>query len=165
LHAEISALWLTDRTRADKLTVTDEVRTGLYYVDAFLWNTIPRLYDDLEKAIEKYYPGLQVPRAWLKLASWIGGDRDGNPYVTSQVTAETLRLHRGQAVENHRRLFQELGRRLSVSSNRIAPHRHWSNGSKASTVPAHVAYIEQRYATEYRSAPLLANELARSFTR
>jgi phosphoenolpyruvate carboxylase len=100
LHAEISALWLTDRARADKLTVTDEVRTGLYYVDAFLWNIIPRLYDDLNHAIEKHYPGLQVPQAWLKLASWIGGDRDGNPFVTSEVTAETLRLHRGLAVEN-----------------------------------------------------------------
>ena len=163
LHAEITALWLTDRTRADKLTVTDEARTGLYYVDAFLWNTIPRVYDDLEKAIEKYYPGLQVPHAWLKLASWIGGDRDGNPYVTSDVTAETLRLHRGLAVENHRRTFQELGRRLSVSSNRIQPPQaliEWIE--KRRPFPPHVAYIEQRYATEpYRLIlALLANDLA-----
>ncbi|MEP7136346.1 MAG: phosphoenolpyruvate carboxylase [Chloroflexota bacterium] len=163
LHAEIAALWLTDRTRADKLTVTDEVRTGLYYVDAFLWNTIPRVYDDLEKAIEKYYPGLDVPHAWLKLASWIGGDRDGNPYVTSDVTAETLRLHRGLAVENHRRMFQDLGRRLSVSSNRIQPPQaliEWIE--KRRPFPPHVAYIEQRYATEpYRLIlALLANDLA-----
>ena len=163
LHAEILALWLTDRARADKLTVTDEVRTGLYYVDAFFWNTIPRIYDDLEKAIEKYYPGLQVPRAWLKLASWIGGDRDGNPYVTSEVTAETLRLHRGLAVENHRRMFQDLGRRLSVSSNRIQPPHalvEWIENRRP--FPPHVAYIEQRYATEpYRLIlALLANDLA-----
>jgi phosphoenolpyruvate carboxylase len=163
LHAEISALWLTDRARADKLTVTDEVRTGLYYVEAFLWNTIPRVYDDLEKAIEKYYPGLQVPRAWLKLASWIGGDRDGNPFVTSDVTAETLRLHRGLAVESHRRMFQELGRRLSVSSNRIPPPPELARWiEKQRPFPQHVAYIEQRYATEpYRLVlALLANELA-----
>ena len=163
LRAEILALWLTDRARADKLTVTDEVRTGLYYVDAFLWNTIPRVYDDLEKAIEKYYPGLQVRRAWLKLASWIGGDRDGNPYVTSEITAETLRLHRGLAVENHRRMFQELGRRLSVSSNRILPPPaliEWIE--KRRPFPPHVEYIEQRYATEpYRLIlALLANDLA-----
>ncbi|HXD09870.1 MAG TPA: phosphoenolpyruvate carboxylase, partial [Anaerolineales bacterium] len=164
LHAEISALWLTDRARADKLTVTDEVRTGLYYVEAFLWNTIPRVYDDLEQAIEKYYPGLpQVPRAWLKLASWIGGDRDGNPYVTSEVTAETLRLHRGLAVESHRRMFQDLGRRLSVSSNRIQPPPaliEWIE--KQRPFPPHVAYIEQRYATEpYRLIlALLADDLA-----
>ena len=164
LHAEISALWLTDRARADKLTVTDEVRTGLYYIDAYLWNTIPRLYDDLEIAVEKYYPGLKVPpRTWLTFASWIGGDRDGNPFVTSEVTAETLRLHRGLAVENHRRSFQELGRRLSVSSNRIPPPPalvEWIE--KRRPFPEHVAYIEQRYATEpYRLIlSLLANDLA-----
>lgn len=163
LHAEISALWLTDRARADKLTVTDEVRTGLYYVDAFLWNIIPRLYADLERAVEKNYPGLKVPHAWLKLASWIGGDRDGNPFVTSEVTAETLRLHRGLAVENHRRMFQDLGRRLSVSSNRVPPPRalmEWIE--KRRPFPAHVSYIEQRYVTEpYRLIlSLLANDLA-----
>jgi phosphoenolpyruvate carboxylase len=163
LHAEIAALWLTDRARSDKLTVTDEVRTGLYYIDAYLWNIIPRLYDDLENAIEKYYPGLNIPHAWLKFASWIGGDRDGNPFVTSEVTAETLRLHRGLAVENHRRAFQELGRRLSVSSNRIPPPPvlvDWIE--KQRPFPPHVAYIEQRYATEpYRLIlALLADDLA-----
>ena len=163
LHAEISALWLTDRARADKLTVTDEARTGLYFVDAFFWNTIPVIYNDLEKAIERYYPGLQAPRSWLKIASWIGGDRDGNPNVTSDVTAETLRLHRGLAVENHRRSFQELARHLSVSSNRIPPPPallEWIE--KRRPFPPHVAYIEQRYATEpYRlMLSLLANDLA-----
>ncbi|NWG05763.1 MAG: phosphoenolpyruvate carboxylase [Chloroflexi bacterium] len=163
LHAEISALWLTDRVRADKLTVTDEVRTGLYYVDAYLWDIIPKLYEDLENALKKYYPGLKAPRAWLKLASWIGGDRDGNPFVTSAVTAETLRLHRGLAVEKYRGMFQELGRRLSVSSNRIPPPRvllDWIE--KRRPFPSHVAYIEQRYAAEpYRLIlSLLANDLA-----
>jgi phosphoenolpyruvate carboxylase len=163
LRGEISALWLTDRTRADKLSVTDEVRTGLYFIDAFFWNVIPAVYDELEKAIERYYPGMQVPRAWLSLASWIGGDRDGNPYVTAEVTAETLRLHRGLAVENHRRAFQELGRHLSVSSKRVPPPPallEWIE--KRRPFPSHVAYIEQRYASEpYRlMLSLLANDLA-----
>ncbi|MBL8080716.1 MAG: phosphoenolpyruvate carboxylase [Anaerolineales bacterium] len=159
----ISALWLTDRTRADKLSVTDEVRTGLYFVDSFFWNIIPAIYRDLEEAIEKYYPGLQAPEHWLKLASWIGGDRDGNPYVTSAITAETLRLHRGLAVENHRRTFQELGRHLSMSSSRVPPPPallQWIENRRP--FPPHVAYIEQRYANEpYRLIlALLANDLA-----
>lgn len=163
LHAEISALWLTDRARADKLTVADEVRTGLYYVDAYLWNIIPTLYDDLETALEKNYPGLHASRTWLKLASWIGGDRDGNPFVTSEVTAETLRLHRGLAVQNHRRLFQELGRRLSVSSKRIPPPEalvQWIENRRP--FPSHVEYIQERYTSEpYRLAlALLAHDLA-----
>ena len=163
LRAEISALWLTDRARADKLTVTDEVRTGLYFVDAFFWDTIPAIYNELDKALEEYYPGLRVPHTWLKLASWIGGDRDGNPNVTTEVTAETLRLHRGIAVENHRRTFQELGRHLSVSSSRVPPSQallDWIE--KRRPFPPHVSYIEQRYATEpYRlMISLLTNDLA-----
>jgi phosphoenolpyruvate carboxylase len=163
LRAAISALWLTDRSRADKLTVTDEVRTGLYFVDAFFWNILPILYRDLESALEKYYPGLKAPEGWLKLASWIGGDRDGNPYVTSAVTAETLRLHRGLSVENHRRALQELGRSLSVSASRIPPPPallEWIEARRP--FPPHVAYIEQRYASEpYRLVlSLLANDLA-----
>ena len=58
---------------------------------------------------------------WLTLASWVGGDRDGNPSVVTPVTAETLRLHRGLAVERHRRSLQDLARRLSVSGRRRPP--------------------------------------------
>lgn len=163
LHAAISALWLTDRARADKLTVTDEVRTGLYFVDAFFWDTLPAIYRDLERALETHYPEVKAPRRWIRLASWIGGDRDGNPFVKSKVTAETLRLHRGLAVEKLRREFQELGRHLSVSSSRIPPPPEllaWIE--KRRPFPPHVDYIEKRYAKEpYRLViSLLANDLA-----
>ncbi len=162
LRAVISSLWLTDRTRAEKLTVTDEVRTGMYFVEAFFWNTIPVMYRDLEQALAKHYPDVQPPQGWLKLASWIGGDRDGNPFVKSDVTAETLRLHRGLAVENLRRDLQELGRQLSVSSNRIAPPPEltdWIENRRP--FPKHVDYIEKRYANEpYRLVlALLAYDL------
>jgi phosphoenolpyruvate carboxylase len=163
LRAEISALWLTERARVSRLAVTDEVRTGLYYVDAFFWKAIPAVYDDLEKALQLHYPGLQAPPTWLRLASWIGGDRDGNPNVTSDVTAETLRLHRGLAVEKHRATVQELGRRLSVSSRLVPPPTSLLNWiGQRRPFPAHVAYIEERYATEpYRLVlSLLAADLA-----
>jgi phosphoenolpyruvate carboxylase len=163
LRSEISALWLTERARVGRLAVTDEVRTGLYYVDTFFWKAIPAVYDDLEKALRLHYPKLQPPPSWLKLASWIGGDRDGNPNVTSEVTAETLRLHRGLVVENHRRTLQELARRLSVSSRLVPPSKKlidWID--KRRPFPAHVAYIEERYASEpYRLVlSLLAADLA-----
>jgi phosphoenolpyruvate carboxylase len=163
LHGEISALWLTERTRSIRLSVTDEVRTGLYFVESFFWKTIPLIYDDLQKALHLHYPGLQAPPTWLRLASWIGGDRDGNPNVTAEVTAETLRLHRGLAIESHRRSLQELGRRLSISSRRIPPPTaliEWIE--KHRPLPLHVAYIEERYAIEpYRLVlSLLASDLA-----
>ncbi len=149
LHSEISNMWLTSRKRAIKPTVTDEVRTGLYFVDEVFWEIFPALYNNLNQALDEHYPGLQVGHTWLELASWIGGDRDGNPTVTSEITAETLRLHRGLAVEKHREIIQELGRHMSISSGRIPPPKSlmdWVESRRP--FPDHVAYIEDRYATE-----------------
>jgi len=163
LHTEISTLWLTERARTAKPAVSDEVRTGLYFVDEVFWNTLPVIYDDLDRALQRHYPGLSARRVWLRLTSWIGGDRDGNPNVTSEVTAETLHLHRGLAVENHRRNLHELSRRLSVSSRRIPPPPEllaWIESRRP--FPPHAAYIEGRYANEpYRLVlSLLAADLA-----
>ena len=163
IHAEITALWLSDRDRASKLAVTDEVRTGLYYIDSVFWQTIPWLYADLEQALARHYPGLSSGHAWLRLASWMGGDRDGNPYVTSEVTAETLRLHRGLAVENHRRTLQSVARHLSMSARRLPlPEELVKWLEMRHPLPAHVEYIEQRYSAEpYRLIlSLLAADLA-----
>ncbi len=149
LQSEISALWLTERARANRLTVTDEVKTGLYYVDAFFWNAIPAVYNDLEKALQLHYPELKPPASWLRLSSWIGGDRDGNPNVTTEVTAETLRLHRGLAVENHRRILKDLSRRLSMSSRLIPPPAELTNWiEKRRPFSEHVSFIEERYTNE-----------------
>ena len=149
LQAEISNLWLTERSRAVKLGATDEARTGLYFVDSVFWDALPALYDDLDQALEEHYPGLRVNHTWLGLASWMGGDRDGNPYVTSEVTAETLRLHRGLAVENHRRRLQKLARHMSISSQRIPPPAEltkWIDDRRP--FPSRAAYIEERYVLE-----------------
>jgi len=163
LQVEISVLWLTERARASRLAVTDEVKTGLYYVDAFFWEAIPGIYEDLEKALQLHYPDVKAPLTWLKLASWIGGDRDGNPNVTAEITAETLRLHRGLAVENHRRDLQSQARRLSISSRIVPPPQDLLDWiERRRPFPSHVAYIEERYATEpYRLVlSLLVADLA-----
>jgi phosphoenolpyruvate carboxylase len=162
LRAEITALWLTERARTARPTVTDEVRTGLYFVDAVFWDALPRLADELEAALRDHYPGLAAPGGWLTLASWIGGDRDGNPSVVAAVTAEALRLHRGLAVERHRRALHDLARRLSVSGRRVPPPpalTAWLEARRP--LPPHVAYLEQRYGGEpYRLAlSLLAADL------
>ncbi|MGZ9166079.1 MAG: phosphoenolpyruvate carboxylase [Anaerolineales bacterium] len=163
IHAEIASLWLTDRDRTVQPDVTDEVRTGLYFVENVFWDALPTLYEDLERALAVHYPDVESRSTWLRLASWMGGDRDGNPNVTHVVTAETLRLHRGLAVEKHRRTFQELSRRLSVSSRRLPSSPDliaWIDARRP--LPQHVAYIEERYPAEpYRLVlSLLANDLA-----
>ncbi len=149
LHAEIAALWLTDRVRSVRPSVTDEVRTGLFFVDEVFWEVLPRIYAELEAALAHHYPGVTIQHPWLRLASWIGGDRDGNPNVTPEVTAETLRLHRGLAVEHHRRALQALSRRFSLSGRRLPPPpalQAWLK--RHHPLAPHVTYLESRYPDE-----------------
>ncbi|MBX7212445.1 MAG: phosphoenolpyruvate carboxylase [Thermoflexales bacterium] len=119
IRQEIAALWLSDRSRDQQPLATDEVRTGLWYFDATLWEVLPRLQEDLERALARHYPGLRAPRRWLSFGSWMGGDRDGNPNVTPAVTAETIHLHRRGALEKFRVDVRDLARRLSVSRLRV----------------------------------------------
>jgi phosphoenolpyruvate carboxylase len=163
LHAEVTSFWLTERARTARPTVTDEVRTTLYFVDQVFWQVLPAIYRDLQGALDLHYPGLTTRHPWLRLASWTGGDRDGNPNVTAAITAETLRLHRGLAVEKHREQFQELARWLSLSSRRVpAPPDLLAWFERRRPLPAHVAFLESRYVHEpYRLAvSLLADDLA-----
>ncbi len=163
LHNEIATLWITDQVRTAKPTPTDEVRTALYFVGQIFWKVLPQIDAILQAALDTYYPGLNVERPWLRLASWMGGDRDGNPYVLVDVTAETLTLHRGLAVENHRSALQDLSRRLSMSDERVPlPEslKEWLRERPA--LPPHAARIQRRYPHEpYRLIlSLLANDLA-----
>ena len=149
MRAEITALWLTDRSRTAQPTATDEARTGLYFIGAIFWELLPHVYADLDAALAQHYPELRSPARWLTLASWIGGDRDGNPYVTAAVTAETLRLHRGLAIEQHRQALREVARRFSLSARRMPPPpalQAWLAAQHP--LPQHVAFLETRYADE-----------------
>ena len=83
-----------------------------------LVEAVPRLQADLARALARYYPGVRPPARWLTFASWIGGDRDGNPNVTASVTEETLLLHRRLAIEKLRLSARDLARTLTVSDRR-----------------------------------------------
>ncbi len=160
---EVTTLWLTDRARTAQPTPTDEVKTTLYFVGQVFWRALPEIYDILDQSLAKHYPGLSVSHPWFRLASWIGGDRDGNPNVTAEVTAETLHLHRGLAIENHRHTLQELSRQISISSHRVPlpPElEHWLDDHPP--IPAHAVQIRDRYPMEpYRLIlSVLASDLA-----
>ncbi|HET9905596.1 MAG TPA: phosphoenolpyruvate carboxylase [Anaerolineales bacterium] len=163
IHAEVASLWLTDVHRTERPQVEDEVRIGLQFVESVFWDTLPEIYDDLHDALASHYPDVVAPSNWLRLASWMGGDRDGNPNVDHTVTAETLRLHRGLAVEQHRERLQDLARRLSISSRRLSPQPDLIKWIESrGKLPDHVAYIQKRYPDEpYRLVlSLLATDLA-----
>lgn len=117
---EVLTLWQTDELRGRKPTVIDEVRNGLYFFDETLFDVLPDVYEELERCLNKYYPGQDwhVP-TYLKFGSWIGGDRDGNPSVTSNITWEALTLHRKLVIKKYEQSLQELMDLLSFSSNII----------------------------------------------
>ena len=122
---------------------------AFYFIDEILWELLPEIYDDFDNALKKYFPGLTSSSNFLRISSWIGGDRDGNPNVTTEITAETLRLHRGLAIEKYRSEMRDLSRRLSLSIRRlpaIPALQEWID--KKRPLPAHSAYIEERYRNE-----------------
>ena len=92
LLGEVLNLWQTDELRDRKPTVIDEVRNGMYYFDETLFDVLPEMYHELERCLNKYYPERlwHVP-TFLQFGSWIGGDRDGNPSVTSECDLENTR--------------------------------------------------------------------------
>ena len=96
--AEITSLWQTDEVRSRRPTVYDEVKMGLDYYDVSIFETLPGLYREISEALRSAY-GLEIeahalPQV-LRFGSWIGGDRDGNPFVTPEVTRDAIQLARG----------------------------------------------------------------------
>ena len=100
LKAQIQILWGTDEVRTVKPTVRDEIKNGLFYFDISLFEAVPATYRNLELAIGRYYDDthegedkVAVP-PFLKFGSWIGGDRDGNPFVTADTTEMAVQLQK-----------------------------------------------------------------------
>jgi phosphoenolpyruvate carboxylase len=117
---EVTGLWQSDEVRIVRPQVIDEVKNGLYYFEASIYQLIPRLYANLERALVKHYPEHRwhVPEL-IRFGSWMGGDRDGNPYVTPDVTIETVRLLRSWALRRHTAAIEELSRRLGQSIRQV----------------------------------------------
>lgn len=120
LMNEVLILWQTDELRDRKPTVIDEVKNGLFYFDETLFDALPNVYEELERCLTKYYPDKKwhVP-SYLRFGSWIGGDRDGNPSVTSDVTWQALTLHRQLVVRKYKEQLREMMKMLSFSTNLV----------------------------------------------
>lgn len=119
LRELIVSLWETEDTRRTRPTVLDEVRGVLYYFEHTLFDLVPEMEARLRRALERTWPGepFAVPH-FLRFGSWVGGDRDGNPYVTPAVTEQTLREHQTTALRLYRRAFERMHGHLSVAEER-----------------------------------------------
>ncbi len=123
LTAEITALWQTDDVRSARPTVRDEIRMALDYYESSLFDTLPVLYKEVAGALNAEYGtemGLGELPILVSFGSWIGGDRDGNPFVTPEQTREALAMAHALLMQHYGRRLQEVFEQLG-SSTQQAP--------------------------------------------
>ncbi len=125
LYQNIVMLLTTDSLREERLTVEDEVLHGLYFAKTTLWQVVPRMYRDLSDAMEQVYGKRPEIPVLLRFRSWIGGDRDGNPHVTPEVTRFTFSQHRKVVLQLYQEELQQLHRELSVSGRYVQIPADW----------------------------------------
>jgi phosphoenolpyruvate carboxylase len=115
LRRFVLILWQTRMLRTAKLTVRDEIRNGLEFYRYTFLNEIPKIYANLEKQLgARFDKDIKVPPL-LRVGSWIGGDRDGNPFVTHDVMQYAVQQHSELAFEHYLNETHILGQRLSLT--------------------------------------------------
>ncbi|OAN33674.1 phosphoenolpyruvate carboxylase [Microbacterium sp. H83] len=142
---EIDTLWRTAPLRAQKPSPTDEVRTVMGVFDETLFTTVPHVYRRIDDALRGDESGASAPvvPAFVRIGSWVGGDRDGNPFVTASVTREASRIASDHVLRGLERALERIGRTLTLDAEDTPP-------SDA------VAALWQRFG---EAEPLLADEL------
>ncbi|HTV95254.1 MAG TPA: phosphoenolpyruvate carboxylase [Steroidobacteraceae bacterium] len=120
LGDEIELLWLTGELKLEKPTVAQEVAWGLYFFQENLFDVVPQMLAKVQSAFVRQFPDepFEVP-VFFQFGSWIGGDRDGNPYVTSEVTRRTLWETRLASLNRYRARLLELVRNLSIEDQAL----------------------------------------------
>lgn len=122
LRRNLAALWLTDELRASNLTVEDEVRNVLFFFEHSILDVVSWLQRDVAVAWSEHFPEAEeAPTIGLHYRSWVGGDRDGNPRVTPEVTRTALIWHAHRALSLHLESVRALRRQLTHQAGRIPP--------------------------------------------
>lgn len=115
IRSDLIVLWQTEFLRPQRPTVREEVQRGLSIVPR-LWEVVPQVCESLRRAVELAYPGERLEIGpILRFGSWMGGDRDGNPNVTTDVTAQTLLWLRETAIGQHLARARKMYDFLSIS--------------------------------------------------
>jgi phosphoenolpyruvate carboxylase len=120
LLANLTVLWQSDLVRPDRPPVMSEVSRGVYFVST-LWDVIPQTYKELRDALGAAYPQHHFEiHQFLSFGTWIGGDRDGHPFVTAEITKRTFARLRRAALEGHLVECRRLHKQVVMSDQQVA---------------------------------------------
>jgi len=147
LHEQIDLLWRTSQLRVKAMDPIDEVRTVMTAFDETLFRVVPAVYRELDRALAASPASAYTAPAFLRFGSWVGADRDGNPFVTAQVTRETATIqadHLLRALEN---ATARIGRALTLHAATTPP----SAALRRALAAAHAAHPELLAEIEARS--------------
>ncbi|HMJ52047.1 MAG TPA: phosphoenolpyruvate carboxylase [Polyangiaceae bacterium] len=148
VREEIATLWHTDEVRGERPRVGDEVKNVAWYIEEVLWNLLPAIPRQLARAFfQAYGEKLESYRVPVRIHSWVGGDMDGNPFVTPDVLDDAIRAYEARGLRRLLAAARDLGGALSQSSRYATPS------------PELLASIER---DRVRMPDLARNELARS---
>ncbi|MEW2356928.1 phosphoenolpyruvate carboxylase [Spirillospora sp. NPDC029432] len=116
LREEIDLLWRTALRRHTQMDPLDEVRTAMAAFDETIFRVVPEIYRSLDRALDPEGTGVKPPQArpYVRLGSWIGGDRDGNPYVTAQVTRDAVMIQAEHVLRALEAACGRIGRELTL---------------------------------------------------
>jgi phosphoenolpyruvate carboxylase len=165
VDAEVTSLWQTPQVRKRQPEVEDEARNVQWYLENTLFDVVGEVYDELADAIdEEVQRNLEIPKLF-EFRSWAGSDRDGNPYVTPEVTANTLERQRDVVLEQYRTQLKRLSGVLSQDGSRIDAGSAFETALEADRerLPGSARTAEDRYPGEpYRQKlKLMRERLAR----
>lgn len=169
LHREMSLLWQTAEMEPGGMSVSDEVENALYYFEQSIFRVSGWIQRDLGEAWRDLFPDEDLPRfeQALQYRSWVGGDRDGNPNVTPEVTAQTLRRHREVFINHAVDLCLKLAAEATQATDSLedrreldALFRRWSSngGPDGSAEPMPFAFAFGQIAARLQSDPRYARE-------
>ncbi|MGP3536283.1 phosphoenolpyruvate carboxylase [Microbacterium sp. RD1] len=168
---EIDVLWRTAPLRAEKPSPTDEVRAVMAVFDETLYTAVPHVYRRVDDALQEEGRGARPPlvRPFVRVGSWVGGDRDGNPFVTATVTRKAAAIASDHVLRGLERTALRIGRGLTLDAASTPPSRAlvslWQRLRAADEEAA--AEIAQRSPDEQhrRILLLLARKIAATRTR
>lgn len=128
---EVEKLWQTGDIRFERPKVEEEVLNGIFYFNKTFFDALPRIYDELCRQLQRYYPKYKfsIPPLF-SFGSWVGGDRDGNPFVTSEKTKWTLISHKELVIAKYTEIISRLISSLSISMQFILPGKEFLTSIK-----------------------------------